>query len=135
MKTFTVETEVDKVRITSRFVVEEKEGKEVVVAKFESAPCRFRYTRRIPRKVALGRGLWVHPDYRRRGLGRALIDAACQEAQLLGCFAYSVNVDAMNMDAEAFYRAIGFAVVHEFDDGDLIFSKPLAVERELCADV
>lgn len=64
--------------------------------------------------VAFGEG-WVHqlyvrPRHQRCGVGRRLLDAAKASAAALELWAFEVNVDAI-----AFYRSQGFAVVERTD--------------------
>jgi putative acetyltransferase len=49
--------------------------------------------------------LYVRPDQRRRGLGRALLS---EGARLLGREVVTLDVDASNPDARAFYERLGF---------------------------
>ena len=53
--------------------------------------------------------LGTHPCARRRGLARALLDAACVEAQRRGAGRMFLEVAGDNAAALALYRAAGFA--------------------------
>jgi ribosomal protein S18 acetylase RimI-like enzyme len=53
------------------------------------------------------RHLWVHDDWRRRGLGRRLLAEAEAEAQARDCA--GLYVDTFNEAAVAFYERAGFA--------------------------
>lgn len=50
--------------------------------------------------------LWIEPAYRRRGLGRQLLDHAFGEARRRGC--HSAWLDTSNSAAARFYQASGF---------------------------
>ena len=50
----------------------------------------------------------VHPDFRGRGVGRALINYALEEARRLGCSAVELSVDPENMRPHKFYESLGF---------------------------
>ena len=52
--------------------------------------------------------LYVIPQLRRQGIGRALIDGACLEARLAGCQALSVGTADGDGRAAALYRTVGF---------------------------
>lgn len=51
--------------------------------------------------------LYADPDMRRRGVGRALMDAVVEAARNRGCTWVTWQVHPDNTDALAFYRAIG----------------------------
>jgi len=50
----------------------------------------------------------VHPDHRRRGLGKALLDTLLEHLSRDGAFESRLEVDAGNAGAIAFYQALGF---------------------------
>ena len=52
--------------------------------------------------------LFVGPDSRRRGIGRALLKAASQAARVAGCGALELRADADDLDLAAFCRSTGF---------------------------
>lgn len=52
--------------------------------------------------------LYVRPPARRRGVGKALVEAVIQYAQSRGCTQVHLLVDPENGDALAFYTAVGF---------------------------
>jgi len=52
--------------------------------------------------------LAVHPDARRQGLGRALVESAAATAQTLGADAFWLEVATDNAAATALYAAAGF---------------------------
>lgn len=56
-------------------------------------------------------GLAVDPDFTRRGLGRALLAAAVEEARRRGAAKLGLRVFAENEAARALYRSCGFEVV------------------------
>lgn len=58
--------------------------------------------------------LGVHEDYRRRGIGRALVERLRALAQEHGCYAMWVLTDEDNQEARGVYEASGAAVeVHQ----------------------
>lgn len=52
------------------------------------------------------RRLWVHPDYRSRGLGRRLMRWAEERGREMGCT--GVQVDTMSFQAPGFYERLGY---------------------------
>ncbi len=54
--------------------------------------------------------LAVHPDHRRQGLGRLLMDVAERRLRDLGCAKVNLQVRASNKTATEFYRQVGYTV-------------------------
>ncbi len=54
--------------------------------------------------------LAVHPDHRRQGLGRLLMDEAERRLRDLRCAKVNLQVRASNETAREFYRQIGYTV-------------------------
>jgi ribosomal protein S18 acetylase RimI-like enzyme len=57
----------------------------------------------------------VAPEYRGRGLGRALLLMACSELHRRGCHALSLTVTEANTPAVNLYKRMGFAIHRIFD--------------------
>lgn len=53
----------------------------------------------------------IHPAYRRRGVGRRLLQSALQRAAQVGCVRTTLEVASQNLEAIALYRSAGFEVV------------------------
>ena len=75
----------------------------------------------------------VDPAIRRAGIGRTLLDYACDSARDRGCGVMQLQVRAANATARAFYAANGFsqmAMTHAYyanpDDDAIILARPLA---------
>ncbi len=66
-------------------------------------------------------GLAVAPDWRRQGVGRALLDAAEAWARRQGSRALRVRVSDARHEAPAFYQAAGFRALKE----QTVFAKPV----------
>jgi len=54
--------------------------------------------------------MYVRPQFRRNGLGRALVEAALDCGRQRGCHEFHLLVDRSNVTAQAFYIALGFQV-------------------------
>jgi ribosomal protein S18 acetylase RimI-like enzyme len=52
--------------------------------------------------------LWVDAPYRRKGMGKALMDLAKEKAKEMGCRAMMLETQSCNENAIAFYLAQGF---------------------------
>ncbi len=53
--------------------------------------------------------LATHPDARRRGMARRLVEVALEEARLRGCIALHLEVAAGNIAAIGLYASLGFS--------------------------
>lgn len=60
-------------------------------------------------RIAVLDDLWVDPDFRGRGLGRALLEAALADAAADGARAAMLEADASDGRAVALYESGGFA--------------------------
>ena len=59
--------------------------------------------------------LFVHPDYRGRGIGREFISFILQDALELGATKVALQVDGKNAEAIALYEKIGFRLHHTYE--------------------
>jgi len=58
--------------------------------------------------VAFLEFIWVHADHRRRGIARALIQAAQGWAQSIGCTEFASDAPVENSVSHTLHRALGF---------------------------
>jgi [ribosomal protein S18]-alanine N-acetyltransferase len=82
--------------------------------------------------------LSVYPDFRRCGLGHALLKASLQEAHKRGATRVFLEVRQSNQPARALYGSLGFSVLstraHYYDDtGEdaLLMGRALPLENKL----
>lgn len=54
--------------------------------------------------------MYVRPQFRRRGIGRALVEAALDCGRRRGCREFHLLVDPSNEAGQAFYAKLGFRV-------------------------
>lgn len=59
----------------------------------------------------------VHPDYRRNGVGQALVQHAVSELQQLGCDKVNLQIRPDNTAVAAFYQSLGFKVEERLSMG------------------
>lgn len=71
--------------------------------------------------------LYVVPDLRRRGLGRALMDAALREARSRGADTMDIGVDEPDTAARRLYESLGFTNRAGGADGPVMY----VYERDL----
>jgi len=83
-------------------------GAVCVVAEIGSALCGFAIGYRQPADLAHVVTLDVDPAFRRRGLGRRLIEAVLDRSAAEGARRGALEVDVRNAGAIAFYRKVGF---------------------------
>ncbi len=77
---------------------------------------------------------WVDPRYRRRGLGRELVDAAIAWAAARGAAHLRLWVDDTNPGAAEFYRSLGFVPTGESQPvSEGLEDRQSGLERRLAA--
>ena len=84
--------------------------------------------RHVNKRVGEFSRLFVSEPYRQKGYGRALLCAAEKLARASGNEALSCEVHPANLQAQAFYKRLGFAVAGVFDGGELLMSRPVMKE-------
>lgn len=72
----------------------------------------------------------THPDFRRKGLGAAVLNAGLRQMRARGMKTASVCVESDNPAAQRLYEAVGFRVIHRI----CTYTKPLPV-RSLGQDL
>jgi GNAT superfamily N-acetyltransferase len=50
----------------------------------------------------------VHPDYRRKGIGRRMMEFAMDYCRKKGCYKMTLSSNLNRIDAHRFYRSLGF---------------------------
>jgi ribosomal protein S18 acetylase RimI-like enzyme len=62
----------------------------------------------------------IHPDYRRNGLGRAVMQRVESELLALGCVKLNLQVLESNREVVAFYESLGYKVEPRVSMGKLL---------------
>jgi ribosomal protein S18 acetylase RimI-like enzyme len=101
-------------RCVEKPILAEIDGQAVGFAALRVAPCVF-----YPEPHAELTELYVEPEYRRKGVGRALVSYAQALAQEVGAKGLVVLTSLSNHAAQAFYHALGYR------DDDLALWKDL----------
>jgi ribosomal protein S18 acetylase RimI-like enzyme len=70
----------------------------------------FAYDGKAEREVFISK-LYIHKDFRRRGLGMRILDFIAKETQALGCTAMTLSVNKDNSDSIRFYSKYGFQTI------------------------
>lgn len=71
----------------------------------------FAYDGKAEKDVFISK-LYLHKDFRRKGLGRRILDFISKEARTLGCTAMTLSVNKDNSDSIQFYLAYGFQTIN-----------------------
>ena len=72
----------------------------------------FRHFQRRGGLCAEVESMHVHPDFRGRGIGEQLLDAASTAAQQAGCYRVQLTSNLQRTDAHRFYERHGFVPSH-----------------------
>lgn len=86
------------------------------------------------RRSACIRMLFVHRSFRMQGIGRGLIEEACEIARLHGCETLGQSLAADNHSGRVFYERLGFQFAYEYDDGAMIVSRNLRESAQSADD-
>jgi ribosomal protein S18 acetylase RimI-like enzyme len=70
----------------------------------------FAYDGKAEKEVFISK-LYIHKDFRRRGLGRHILDFIAKETRALGCTAMTLSVNKDNSNSIQFYIAYGFQTI------------------------
>ena len=52
----------------------------------------------------------VEPEYRRRGIGKRLVQTAMDSLKEMGCIKVNIQIRSTNTEVAAFYRSLGYSV-------------------------
>lgn len=93
-------------------------GNQVLVAEVDGrvvGVCQllvFRHLQARGGRCAEIESMHVHPDFRSRGIGGALVEEAVERARLAGCYRVQLTSNLARPDAHRFYDRHGFAPSH-----------------------
>ena len=66
--------------------------------------------------------LFVHPDMRRRGVGRRIVRECAYISKCGGCETLGLQLGTDNNGAMRFYETIGFVFSYQYEDGSSLMS-------------
>jgi len=89
-------------------VVAEEEGKIIGAARVRISNREFY----IPEKEGIIEEIYVHPSYRRKGVGEAIVNFIQKELASRGVKIISAHFPAKNVIAVSFYNKLGFVEEH-----------------------
>lgn len=126
MKIERLDCEVDGTR-TSQLIAfgDDAQSGRSVIGTVELLFLKANEKRATPRRSACVRMLYVHQSFRFQGIGRQLIDEACEIARRYGCETLGLSLAADNYPGSEFYKKLGFNFAYEYDDGSFIVTKNL----------
>jgi GNAT superfamily N-acetyltransferase len=98
--------------------IQATDGSDVLVAQVDgqiAGMCQlmvFRHFQRRGGRCAEVESMHVHPDFRGKGIGAQLLDAAVDAAWRSGCYRIQLTSNVQRTDAHRFYERRGFAPSH-----------------------
>ena len=76
-------------------------------------------TRTIGPQTAELKRMYVRPAYRRKGVGRALVDATIKEVRAAGYLTLRLDSARFMTDAQALYRSVGFREISPYPQSEI----------------
>jgi GNAT superfamily N-acetyltransferase len=75
--------------------------------------------RRIRKDIGEVKRMYVRPEFRRRGIGRALVEALIAEAQEIGYSAVRLDSTRFMEAAHSLYRSLGFHEIEPYMESEI----------------
>ena len=91
----------------------------LLLAYEESIPAGVACVRTIGPQIAEIKRMYVRPDFRRRGIGRGLVDKTIKEARAAGYSTLRLDSARFMTDAHAVYRAAGFRDISPYLESEV----------------
>lgn len=91
----------------------------LLLADYEAAIAGLACMRPIGAGVGEIKRMYVRPAYRRRGIGRALLEAAIREARRTGYATLRLDSARFMKPAQALYRDLGFAEIAPYPESEI----------------
>jgi ribosomal protein S18 acetylase RimI-like enzyme len=63
--------------------------------------------------------MYVRPQYRRKGVGRALVAGLIDDARQMGCHTLRLDSAQFMQDAQALYRSFGFSLIPPYAESEI----------------
>jgi GNAT superfamily N-acetyltransferase len=75
--------------------------------------------KRIREEMGEIKRMYVRPEYRRRGIGRALLEALIAEAQAIGYPTMRLDSTRFMAEAHSLYRSLGFREIEPYPESEI----------------
>jgi GNAT superfamily N-acetyltransferase len=94
-------------------------GGRLLLAYADSAAAGCACVRANNDRIAELKRMYVHPSHRRKGIGRALVDAVIKEVRLAGYSTLRLDSAGFMTDAHALYRSFGFQDIAPYPESEI----------------
>jgi GNAT superfamily N-acetyltransferase len=75
--------------------------------------------RRIGKRTSEIKRMYVRPDFRRKGIGRAMVEALIAEAQGIGYTTMRLDSTRFMVSAHSLYRSMGFREIEPYAESEI----------------
>jgi GNAT superfamily N-acetyltransferase len=75
--------------------------------------------KRIREEIGEIKRMYVRPEYRRRGIGRALLEALTAEARAIGYLRMRLDSTRFMAEAHSLYRSVGFQEIEPYPESEI----------------
>ncbi len=94
-------------------------GGRLLLAYDDSAAAGCACVRANTDRIAELKRMYVRPSHRRKGIGRALVDAVIKEVRLAGYSTLRLDSAGFMTDAHALYRSVGFQDIAPYPESEI----------------
>lgn len=88
----------------------------LLLAKWQGQPAGCVAIRQLSSEICEMKRMYVHPDFRQRGIGKALIETILEHARLLGYTIMRLDSHPHMIAAQSLYEKAGFYPIDAYND-------------------